>query len=311
MIKIKDILYVRYATPDLQSMKQFLQDFGMSVAHENDSALYMAGAGDSPFVHVSEKAEQAATLGFALAVESRDDLVEIAALTDTPVLLNEEPCGGEVVRILDPFGFRIDFLWGYEKRAEDAVRLPYKMNPSSERSRYGNPIRVVRNAPSTVMRCGHVALLVSDFAKAMQFYTETLGLKVSDTYFDGTETNLIGAFLHCDHGDEFTDHHTIALVASPQGESRFDHSAFEVIDLDDLMLGNDHLESCGYNHAWGVGRHVQGSQLFDYWRDPCGHKIEHWTDGDLVNDQWQVTTAQITPDELAQWAPEFSPEFFK
>ena len=32
----------------------------------------------------------------------------------------------------------------------------------------------------------------------------------------------------------------------------------------------------------GVGRHVLGAQVFDYWRDPWGHVLEHFTDGDLL-----------------------------
>ena len=32
------------------------------------------------------------------------------------------------------------------------------------------------------------------------------------------------------------------------------------------------LAARGYPHAWGVGRHILGSQIFDYWRDPFGHK---------------------------------------
>ena len=24
-----------------------------------------------------------------------------------------------------------------------------------------------------------------------------------------------------------------------------------------------------------------GSQIFDYWKDPFGNELEHWTDGDL------------------------------
>ena len=26
-----------------------------------------------------------------------------------------------------------------------------------------------------------------------------------------------------------------------------------------------------------------GAQIFDYWRDPWGHVLEHFTDGDLLN----------------------------
>jgi hypothetical protein len=87
--------------------------------------------------------------------------------------------------------------------------------------------------------------------------------------------------------------------------------AFEVLDLDDLMTGNAHLRSAGWKHSWGVGRHVQGSQLFDYWRDPFGNKIEHWTDGDLVNDQHARTHGPLSPAGLSQWAPPVTPEFFE
>lgn len=35
---------------------------------------------------------------------------------------------------------------------------------------------------------------------------------------------------------------------------------------------------------WGVRRHLLGSQIFDYWYDPSGFTIEHYTDGDVVNE---------------------------
>ena len=57
----------------------------------------------------------------------------------------------------------------------------------------------------------------------------------------------------------------------------------EVEDFDALMAGHDHLAKGEYDHHAGVGRHVLGSQIFDYWRDPWGHVVEHFTDGDLLN----------------------------
>ena len=47
------------------------------------------------------------------------------------------------------------------------------------------------------------------------------------------------------------------------------------------MLGHTHLKRAKRTPAWGVGRHILGSQIFDYWKDPWGHELEHWTDGDL------------------------------
>ena len=59
------------------------------------------------------------------------------------------------------------------------------------------------------------------------------------------------------------------------------HAAFEVANLDDLMRGHAHLKAAQRHATWGVGRHILGSQVFDYWQDPWGHELEHWTDGDL------------------------------
>ena len=35
--------------------------------------------------------------------------------------------------------------------------------------------------------------------------------------------------------------------------------------------------------AWGIICHVLRSQIFDYWWDVFGNMMEHYADGDLVN----------------------------
>jgi hypothetical protein len=77
------------------------------------------------------------------------------------------------------------------------------------------------------------------------------------------------------------------------------------------FAGHEHLRARGHKHSWGLGRHVEGSQLFDYWRDPFGHKIEHWTDGDMVNDSYTSHRVPMDPGRLAQWAPPINAEFFE
>jgi hypothetical protein len=118
--------------------------------------------------------------------------------------------------------------------------------------------------------------------------------------------------MHCGLGQTFVDHHSVALIGI--GRTGFDHMAFEVLDFDDLMVGNRHLLGQNrWTHSWGVGRHFEGSQIFDYWRDPFGNKIEHWTDGDLVNDDYQGTNKRFAPelaaDMLTQWGPPLTPDF--
>ena len=99
------------------------------------------------------------------------------------------------------------------------------------------------------------------------------------------------------------DHHTLFLLGT--GTYGFNHAAFEVHDFDDLMIGNTHLHAAGRRHQWGIGRHILGSQIYDYWLDPYGHMIEHWTDGDLFNTERPPAGADTGVLLGSQWGPTY------
>jgi len=309
MITVQDIAFVRYQVTDLDRMEAFLIDFGLHRVARTPNALYMRSAGSSHHVHVSELGSENRSLGFALLAQSAQDLVQLAEYLGVAVESSPEPGGGQRVRFMDPAGFQVDVIHGQARHEPLPQRAPVAVNPAVDRQRFGKTVRL-KPQPSTVARLGHVALLVPDFTKAHAFYRDVLGLRASDSYWAGAAENTIAAFMHCGLGATFTDHHTVALITASDGNARFDHSAFEVLDLDDVMQGGEYLKSHGHQHSWGVGRHIQGSQLFDYWRDPFGNKIEHWTDGDLVNDATPVGHEPISDGELSQWAPLLTPEFF-
>ena len=111
--------------------------------------------------------------------------------------------------------------------------------------------------------------------------------------------------MRCDRGEEYTDHHTLLCVGV--GAAGFDHAAFEVEDIDAVMLGHDHLKQAGYEHHAGIGRHVLGSQVFDYWKDPHGFTLEHFTDGDLINESFGSHTAPIEQLLGSHWGPAGAP----
>jgi hypothetical protein len=73
------------------------------------------------------------------------------------------------------------------------------------------------------------------------------------------------------------------------------------------LVGHNWLASKGYRSVWGVGRHILGSQIFDYWRDPSGFTIEHYTDGDLVNVNNETKRSRAGP--LSVWGPEIPKDF--
>lgn len=312
MIRIDDLAFVRYRAPDLDAMRGFLEDFGLHLSAHTEDALYMRAHGPGHHVHIAELGESA-SLGFGLYASAAEELPKLAAELGSRVEENPEPGGGRRVRFTDPAGFVVDLIHGQRVLPALPHRAALDINAAEgPRLRRARPIRLSPE-PSHVMRLGHVVLLAQpNLCRSMlEFYGRLFGFKASDGYWMGPEDNIVGSFLHMDSPQRWVDHHSLAIIAAMDGRTRIDHSAFEVLDIDDVMQGHAFLQSRDRRLVWGVGRHIEGSQVFDYWRDPFGHKVEHWTDGDLVNNSVAPRFSELRPGALAQWAPPLPPEFFE
>ena len=157
-----------------------------------------------------------------------------------------------------------------------------------------------------VKRIGHAVMESVVFTEMLTWYQRTLGMRVSDyqTLPDGTP---VVAFCRFDRGDTPTDHHSLALGSTFR--AGLDHVAFEVDDIEAVTRGQQALQKAGWKHVWGVGRHIMGSQVFDYWYDPCGTKHEHYADGDQVTVSYPMGKSPFGPEHLAQWGPRMPPTF--
>lgn len=275
-IRIEDIAYVRFSAPDLAKMQAFLEDFGLD-CFIHDECLYGRGTDGHPFLHATEQGEPAFR-ALGLRAASVADLEKLATAEGAPIETLFAPGGGMVVRLIDPDGFTVEVVADQETREPVGANMDAPHNNASERPRLRRPIRLSQG-PSHIMRIGHCVLNVSDFRASELWYKSRFGFLTSDE-IELAPGTAMGAFMRCDRGDQPTDHHTLFLAQLPQ-PAGYLHAAFEVAHLDDLMLGHAHLKAQGRDQAWGVGRHIMGSQVFDYWRDPWGHELEHWTDGDL------------------------------
>lgn len=276
VIRIEDIAHVRFAAPDLPAMRAFLADFGLS-CFEAGGRLYAKGTDGRPFLHVTEPGE-ARFLALGLRAASIADLEALAAQEGVDVEGMAEPGGGQIVRLTDPDGYRVEVVAGQETATPEPKVADAPRNTVAAKPRQSATVRL-EAAPAHVHRIGHAVLKVRDFRNSEAWYKERFGLLTSDEVEAAKDVPL-GAFMRCDLGDRPADHHTLFLAQLP-GELGLLHAAFEVANLDDLMLGHQHLKAAGRQSAWGVGRHIMGSQVFDYWKDPFGNELEHWTDGDL------------------------------
>lgn len=299
IIKVRDIAFARFQAPDLDRMESFLLAFGMQRAARNDETLYMRGTGPDPHVHVTHRGEPA-FLGLAFHAAEAADLDRLATHAGVAVEASPEPAGGRVVRLRDPDGRSIEVVHGAMPAQPLALRDHPPLNTGAAQVRVG-ALQRVAGGPAQIKRCGHAALKSMDLARLAAWYQETLGMLVSDDIYLEAPEKPMGRFLRCDRGAEAADHHTLLLLET--GEVKLGHVSWEVADFDDLMVGRDHLERHGDGRPyWGVGRHVLGGQIFDYWKDPWGFTVEHWTDSDLLRAD---SPAGVHPvfDALNQWGP--------
>ena len=157
---------------------------------------------------------------------------------------------------------------------------------------------------------GHYGLCVQSFESQLEWYTRTFNFAPTDFLYIKDEAGKqldVAVFAHIDVGPGYTDHHTFFM--STNKTSHVHHCSFEVHDFDTQNLGHEWLASKGYKSVWGVGRHILGSQLFDYWWDTTGNMIEHYADGDLVNEETPVGWGLAGDESLAVWGPEV-PKWF-
>lgn len=300
IIKIEDVAHVRFRAPDLGQMRAFIEDFGLAVVEVGDARLTARGAGPVPVVHVTELGEPGFA-GVAFRAGSLADLERLAATEGMPVEGCDLPGGGQMVTLRDPDGHRVDVVAGQAPAAPLSLEARPPWNRAEERQRVRAAKRIAPGAAS-VVRLGHVVLNVSDFRASERWYKERFGFITSDEIQVAPEF-AVGAFMRCDRGETPTDHHTLFLLQGPKGPG-FNHAAFEVADLDDLMRGHQRLKDAGRDAEWGVGRHILGSQVFDYWRDPWGHTLEHWTDGDLFTAADGSNISNLQELLGVQWGPQ-------
>jgi len=281
MIKVMDLAYGRLRAPDLDTQEEFLTQFGMTRAERTKNALYMRGTDPSHHLHVTEQGDSG-FVGLAYYAASEDDLKRVAkAPGASAVEAIDEPGGGKRVRLREPNGYQIEVVHGIETPKPIAVKRQ-ALNMGEESLRRAGELMRLPKGPSRVKRIGHGVMASPKVQETAQWFRETLGFICSDDVYAGSKDNIIGSFNRCDRGDEYVDHHVFFCIRNER--AGLNHLSFEVQDLDDVFMGHQHLQQLGkYEHMWGLGRHLLGSQVYDYWADPWGRVHEHWSDTDRLN----------------------------
>jgi hypothetical protein len=163
-------------------------------------------------------------------------------------------------------------------------------------------------SPAPIKRIGHGVMGSPRLEETIRWFRDTLGFICSDDVYVGEKDNLIGSFNRCDRGDEYVDHHVFFCIK--RDRAGLNHLSFEVPDIDAVFKDHEYLTALGkYEHMWGIGRHLLGSQVYDYWADPWGRVHERWADTDRLNAKSGSNLLPAHEALVSQWG-EAPPERF-
>jgi catechol 2,3-dioxygenase-like lactoylglutathione lyase family enzyme len=268
---IRNLQHLALAVPDVEASRKFYETFGLTGAERGDTVVMRCHGRDQDQVVLLEGAKRR-THHLSFGVAAADLPAVGARLEAQDVALLDPPYPGapDGLWFRDPDGTLVNLQAAPAQPI--ASQAPTLLNSPGDFRRIGQRGVPSRDLQVRPRRLGHVLLFTPDVPRLTRFYTELLGMRLSDTV-----AGDVLAFMRC-AGD--SDHHVLALAHSDR--PGFHHASFEVGSLDEIMFGVQRLVESGYRPAWGLGRHVIGSNFFYYIRDPWNGMAEYFWDIDFV-----------------------------
>ena len=295
-----ELAFLRWEKRRLAPTERFWRDFGMHLVSSSPDLLQARGTGPAPCIAIARRGPRDRFVGPAFRMSEDTDFERyVQALDARPLTPEQIPGGGSGIELNDPAGRSVWLLKGQARVTPLPLRaaLTPEMNTAQHAPRVNRTVRAPIE-PARIVRLGHVVLQTVDFAAMADWYQRVLGIIPTDVQYLADGSPAL-AFCRLDLGDQPADHHTLVLVGGI--EDKYEHSAYEVLDLDALGQGQQVLRAQGHRHLWGIGRHVLGSQLFDYWCDPEGFEHEHYTDGDLFTADFETAYSPLTFGSIWAW----------
>lgn len=274
-----------FGTDDLATSERFFTDFGLRLEQSGEREVrFRLPEGSSVVLrHADDPAFAPSELVGTGVREVIWGVSDRASLTALAADLGQDR---EISEGADgTLYFRTDFgltmgLRLFEKKP--VVSAPEPANAPGHVVRVNRPRRWRERAyPKGI---SHVVFAVPDFERGTAFMRERLGFRMSD--------EQVG-FGHYLRADGTNSHHNFLLLnaSAPlpgmDGKLRFHHANFAVEDLDEIMIGANHMERRGWEPShFGLGRHRIDSALFYYLPCPAGGEAEYGADADFVDDSW-------------------------
>lgn len=274
-----------YGVDDVAECTRFFADFGLPLARGgDDEAVFLLAEGSRVIIRHKQDPSLPMSdiqgIGVREIVWGVEDRGALEALADDlgrdRDLLRDED---GTVHFLTDFGLPMALRVHAKKpvvSAPDPVNAPGRVNRLNQHRKWR-----LRAMPKVI---AHVVFAVPGYDAAAAFMIERLGFRLSDNQ------RGFGQYLRAPGAN---NHHNLLLLNANapfpgmDGMLRFHHANFGVEDIDEIMVGANHMVRQGWEPSHlGLGRHRIDSALFYYLPCPAGGEAEYGADADYVDDSW-------------------------
>lgn len=282
--------------PDINAARTFYGGFGLDVRDDADELSLHTFENPHRWARVRRGArKQLHALTFGAYAQDQPRFAERLATLGIDRIDAPADCDRDALWFRDQDGRAVAIAVAPKSSPDAKGRTTFESCAAGRRgacNRSGAPLVRPR-------RLSHVLMFTPDVDRAIAFYRDVLGLRLSDRSGDGI------AFLHGMHG---SDHHMVAFAKSQA--PGYHHSSWDVPSIEEVGLGGMQMSERGFRNGWGPGRHVLGSNYFWYVQDPWGSFAEFSADIDYVPRDATWEGGDHPPqDAFYLWGPE-PPDYF-
>jgi catechol 2,3-dioxygenase-like lactoylglutathione lyase family enzyme len=274
-----------YGVGDVEKSSRFFEDFGLRrAAIATGVGRFDLAEGSHVLIrHRDDPAlPQSSVVGDGVreviwGVDTEAALEALVAGLSTDRKVNRD--GDATARFLTDFGLAMGIrLWVKKPviSAPDPLNAPGSVRRLNQQRKWR-----LRAYPKTI---AHAVFAVPDYQAGYAFMRDRLGFRLSD------HQRGFGMYLRADGAH---NHHNLLLLNATapfpgmDGMLRFHHANFAVEDIDEIMVGANHMVRCGWEPSHlGLGRHRIDSALFYYIPCPAGGEAEYGADADYIDDGW-------------------------
>jgi catechol 2,3-dioxygenase-like lactoylglutathione lyase family enzyme len=291
-----------FAVPDLAVAQKFYETFGLLVKKEGARLdLYTFGnphCWGSIFQGGDRKLLQFVRMGIFSGDEAAFcERAQKAGVGTIPHPLSKDLPGGDGgLWVKTPDGVPMQLVVA-PKVSPSAPTQPTPV-PTVSPGQGAAPSRR-KLTPVRPRNLSHILMFSPDVPRMVAFCESMLGLRLSDRNAD------VIAFCHTPHG---CDHHLVAFAKS--NAAGLHHTSWDVGSFDEVGQGAEQMRRAGWGKGWGVGRHVLGSNYFNYVEDPWGSFCEYSAGIDFISPNLDWPAADHpSEDSFYVWGPD-APENF-